>query len=274
MTQEHIHTDKSAIEQISKIVLAAAAPQVTGGVTNLIIPHDYKNVDITSLIEKAQPNPNRKTGTVILHAMDSFNEYVAEQGRDGITHIYADPDSRTLTAIFNDHAKEEKAGWRDHRALFTAEYSREFTVWMGANGKPMTQEDFAIFLEDNIADVVEPSGDTLLKVALTLQAKTEVNFSSSKRLDNGQVQLTYTENTQATASNDAIEIPREFSIGCRLFKNGEGYKIKARLKYRLGNGQVKFWYELDRPLNAVEAAFTLYVEKAKASKFPLLIGKP
>lgn len=274
MTQEHIHADQSTIETIGKIVVSASKPITTGGVTHLMVSNDYKQVNITDLIEKAQLHPNRKVGTTVLLSLDSFNEYVKEQGRDATTHIYADPDARTLTAVFNDHGKNADAGWRDQRAVYTAEYSREFKTWMENNCQPMTQEQFAIFLEDNIADVVEPSGDTLLKVALTLQAKTEVHFSSSKRLDNGQVQLTYTENTQATATGDAMEIPREFAIGCRLFKNGDGYKIKARLKYRLSAGSVKFWYELDRPLNAVEEDFASYVEKAKNEKFPLLIGKP
>jgi len=74
-----------------------------------------------------------------------------------------------------------------------ASVSREFSNWQSMHTKPMEQEQFAIYLEDNIADIVEPSGETLLQVALTLQTKTAVDFSSSKRLDNGQVQLTYTE---------------------------------------------------------------------------------
>ena len=53
------------------------------------------------------------------------------------------------------------------------------------------------------------------------------------------------------------------------------YKLRARLKYRLGNGKVKFWYELDRPLDAIEDAF-----KGKADEvqekcgYPLLYGVP
>ena len=87
-----------------------------------------------------------------------------------------------------------------------------------------------------------------------MQAKTEANFSSSRRLDNGQVQLAYTETIDARAGSGQIEIPREFSIGVRLFKNGTGYKLRARLKYRLGAGKVRFWYELDRPQQAIDNA--------------------
>ena len=51
-------------------------------------------------------------------------------------------------------------------------------------------------------------------------------------------------------ADGALTIPREFELGLRLFKNGEAYKLRARLKYRLASGAVKFWYELDRPERA------------------------
>jgi hypothetical protein len=50
--------------------------------------------------------------------------------------------------------------------------------------------------------------------------------------------------------------------------------VRARLKYRLGAGKVKFWYELDRAENAIEDAFKAYVEQARASGYQVLIGRP
>lgn len=273
--QEHLHIDASAIQQLGALSLAAASAQEIGGTTHLVIPENHRHIDLTGIIEKAGATPKRKQGTVQLGEISSFNVFVADQGAAANTYIYADPDARTLTAVLNDQAKAaDVAGWRDFRAVYTAALSREFATWIANNKKPMEQEEFAIYLEDNIADVCEPSGDTLLQVALSLQAKTEVQFSSHKRLDNGQVQLTYNEVTDARAGAGMIEIPREFSIGVRLFKNGEGYKLRARLKYRLAAGKVKFWYELDRPENAVEEAFEAYINQARENGFTVLIGKP
>ena len=42
---------------------------------------------------------------------------------------------------------------------------------------------------------------------------------------------------------------------------------------RINGGKVKFWYELDRPQNAIEDAFKAYVEQVRQSNFTLLIGK-
>ena len=274
---EYLQIDSSTFDRIGAMAKAAVAAQNVSGTHHLVLPDAHKHIDITDAVNKAQPNPRRKTGAIALTDIASFNQYVADQGNETTTYIYADPDKRTLTAVFNDHAfpADPLAGWRDFRAIYTAELSREFACWFANNKSTMEQESFAVFLEDNIADVVEPSGETLLAIALTLQAKTEVNFSTSRRLDNGQVQLAYTENIDARAGgNGSIEIPREFAIGCRLFKNGDGYKVRARLKYRLGAGKVKFWYELDRPENVIEDAFKAYIEKARETGFTVLIGKP
>jgi uncharacterized protein YfdQ (DUF2303 family) len=277
-TQEHLHVDQSVIDRIGELTTAAGAIQHQDNSFHLLVPAGFVHKDITDLVEKANPNPNRKHGVVALSDIESFNTYVTDQAGQGCSYIYADPEARTLTAVFNDHdtaaGPMTQPGWRDFRAVYAAELSREFNTWLRNNKQPKEQEEFAVFLEDNIADVMEPSGDTLLAIALTLQAKTEVNFNSSRRLDNGQVQITYTENIDARAGTGAIDIPREFSIGCRLFKNGDGYKVRARLKYRLGAGKVKFWYELDRPENVIEDAFKAYIEKARDTGITVLIGKP
>lgn len=267
--------DKGAINEVAVLAHAAEVVHGVGNSHYLVVPAGYSYKDITESVEKADNHPWRKRGSIMLADIESFNKLLADHGDKTATYVYADPEARTLTAVFNDHTiASSGAGWRDHRAVYTAELSREFSTWLRNNKQPKEQEDFAVFLEDNIADVVEPSGDVLLAIALTLQAKTEVNFNTSRRLDNGQVQITYTENIDARAGAGSIEIPREFAIGCRLFKNGDGYKVKARLKYRLGGGKVKFWYELDRPENVIEDAFTAYVEKAKEAGFTVLIGKP
>ena len=70
-----------------------------------------------------------------------------------------------------------------------------------------------------------------------------------------------------------MAIPKEFALGLRVFKNGDGYKLRARLKYRLGGGSIKFWYELDRPERVVEDAFAGYVDQVREnSGYVVLLG--
>ena len=261
--------------------LAAAAADVheNGDYMHAIVPQGYKLEDISKAVEKMQLVPNRKSGTVKLKDLASLITYCQDMNTANASaetgFIYADPDGRNITAVFND-LRAAVPGWRDHQATFKSEFTPEFNNWLSNNKQAKTQTEFAEFIEDNLADITEPDAQSLLEIATTIQAKTDINFSSAKRLQNGQVQLAYTETIDARAgANGAMEIPKEFALGLRLFKNGEGYKLKARLKYRLNGGSVKFWYELDRPERAIEDAFSGYVATLREkSGFQVLLGAP
>lgn len=257
------------------VALAAAASGVheSGDYMHAIVPKDFKLENISKAVEEMQDTPRRFRGTVALKDVASLLAYCADQAAHDTGYLYADPDKRSITAVFNDHRGVEP-GWRDHRAEFKAEYTPEFEKWLRNDKQPKSQGEFAEFIEDNFADIAEPGAQVLLDIATSLQAKTDINFSSAKRLQNGQVQLQYTEAINATAgANGALEIPKEFALGLRIFKNGGGYKLRARLKYRLNAGSVKFWYELDRPERAVEDAFNGYVEQVReASGYRVLVG--
>ena len=255
--------------------LAAAGTDVheSGNYMHAVVPKDFKLENISKAVEEMQDTPRRFRGTVTLKDVASLLAYCSDQNAHYIGYLYADPDKRSITAVFNDHRGVEP-GWRDHRAEFKAEYTPEFEKWMRNDKQPKTQGEFAEFIEDNFADITEPGAQVLLDIATTMQAKTDINFSSAKRLQNGQVQLQYTESINATAgANGALEIPKEFALGLRIFKNGGGYKLRARLKYRLNAGSVKFWYELDRPERAVEDAFAGYVDQVReGSEYQVLAG--
>lgn len=268
-------TASDTMQNVSAMIALAAVgsePHDIDGHHYLIVPPNYSVKDITDMVEKAQEKPNRLRGTVQVKDVASLLAYCADQTAQGDGYIYADPDKRTLTAVFNDQRGE--AGWRDHRCHYQAEYTPEFSKWLVNDKKQFDQTGFSEFIEDNFVDIAEPAAQMLLDVATTIQSKTDINFSSAKRLQNGQVQMQYTENIDARAGvNGALEIPKEFMLGLRIFKNGDGYKIKARLKYRLHAGQIKFWYELDRVERSIEDAFGGYISQVReASGYVVLMG--
>lgn len=261
---------------LTALATASAAPVDIDGHHFVMVPPNYTAKNITEEVEKAQDHPNRKRGTVQLKDIASLLTYAKDQCASDTGYFYADTDTRTVTAVFNDHRDLIMPGWRDHKASYKAEYTPEFKKWMDKNGTAMTQTEFAEFVEDNFADITEPAAQHMLDMATTIQAKTDINFGSAKRLDNGQVQLQYTETIDARAgANGALSIPKEFTLGLRIFKNGGGYKLKARLKYRLNAGAIKFWYELDRPERSIEDAFGGYVEVlTEQSGYQVLLGTP
>lgn len=265
--------DGETIERLQKLFGAALDVTDIDGTKHIIVPAGWNYTDLTEQVRMAQDAPHRAKGNVLLGDMPSFVLFCKQQRGGGLwpsARVYASVKHRSLSCVFNDHGPS-RPGWRDFSASYTVALSREFSKWIGQNGKPLDQAAFAEFVEENHADIVEPSGDMLMRIAMTLQAKTDVEFRSSKRLDNGQVQLTYVETIDARAGDGSLEIPREFAIGVRLFENGEGYKVKARLKYRLHSSTVKFWFELDRPEKAIEDAFAKYIEAAAEIGVPVLM---
>lgn len=265
-------------DQLANTLAATLKPIRVGETVHMPAPQGYTLHDLTKARDQREAFDVRKRGTAMLLDLASFVAYCQDQQSAGTGYIYADTNARSFTAVFNDYRCSELAGWRDHRAHYAAEFTPEFRRWLEHNGsgKAKGQTEFAEFIEDNFADLVPPFAQQLLDVATTIQAKTDINFSSAKRLHDGQVQLGYTEVIDAKAGADgALTIPREFELGLRIFKNGDGYKLRARLKYRLGGGAVKFWYELDRPERAIEDAFTGYIDKVRAeSGYSVLIGRP
>jgi uncharacterized protein YfdQ (DUF2303 family) len=278
-TQDREPIEALAIaDQLATSLAATMAPRTIGQTVWLPLPDGYTLHDMTERRDRREPLDVRKRGTAQLLDLPSFITYCKDQDKAAEGYIYANTDARSFTAVFNDYRDTDLPGWRDHRAHFAAAFTPEFRRWQEHNGpsKAKNQTEFAEFIEDNMADLVAPYAQQLLDVATTIQAKTDINFSSAKRLHDGQVQLAYTEVIDAKAGADgALTIPREFELGLRLFKNGEGYRLKARLKYRLGNGGVRFWYELDRPERAIEDAFAGYIATVQeASGYSVLIGSP
>lgn len=269
---------------VRDLTIAADNIKEAGKTTHVVLPPGYQAQDLTKAIETAQDHPNRKRGTVQLGNLPSLLAYMKDQGCQPCGYVYADPDARTITAVFND-AKGDNPGWRDHRAVFTALLTPEAKRWIDKNGHVFGQTEFAEFIEDNMADLQGEDAQKLLTVATTIAAATGINFSSAKRLQDGQTQLVYSETISATAGSDgALAIPKTFTLGLRLFKNGEGYKLTARLKYRLHSGAVKFFYELERHENAIDDAFSDYIEQVRNAKdgegesalplgYTVLIGK-
>lgn len=273
MTADIIEHSPATAELVRDLTSAGLEVKEIHGTHHLVLPQNFKHIELTEAIEKAQNVPERKRGTLVLADVPSLLQYCADQGAADGGYVYADMDGRSITAVFNDN--RHNPGWRDHRATFKAEYTPEFHKWLNNDKQHKGQSEFAEFIEDNFADLQGDDAQNLLTVATTMQAKTGINFSSAKRLQDGQTQLVYSETINATAgASGTLQIPQTFTLGLRIFKNGDGFKLTARLKYRLAGGAVKFWYELDRPERAVEVAFAEYVATVREkSGYTVLLGK-
>lgn len=253
--------DKEAIEALIAIGEAATVRTLKNIDRDenpfLVIRSDYKVEDL----EKYLPNPTRKRGSFVLEDTSSFIAYVKRHKNDD-TGLYATFKEAgglripSFVAVFDEHSKSSKqANWRQHKATYDCQLSEEWKIWIRSNKSQVDQTTFAQFIEDNLPDIIRPDGASLMEVAKTLEAKKDVSFKSGIRLENGDVQFQYSEDTTGRAGNGTMEIPSEFVIGIPIVFNGPVVEIKARLRYRIPNGALTFRYDLVRPHKAIEEAF-------------------
>lgn len=226
-------------------------------------------------LELHLPAPRRKLGDVSLNDAESFARYVTKHAEDSATELYADVTRQSIIALLNDH-NVHGPGWGDHRATLELRQTPQWQIWTKADGAMLAQVAFAELVEDNLPDIVDPDGATLLELSQSFQARTNVRFESAKRLQGGDRQLVYTEDVTATAgAKGDITIPATFTLGISPFEVGEAYSVVARLRYRITDGRLTLGYRLDRPADVLRSAFRDVVTEVQSrTGIDVLYGNP
>lgn len=208
------------------------------GTPIVVVPPNYQVIEKNNL----RTRPVRIEQNVTLHTADSLLEYIKQFG-DESSMIFCDERTAKFTVIFDYHGSIPN--WCSHIANYTSPTSREWDTWSAADGKKMSQEDFALFIERNAKEIQDPNAADMLEIAMTLQTKKDVKFKSGIRLNNGQVDFSYTENIDGTAGhNGQLKIPDTITLGVRVFQGGDGYQLQAKLRYRITEGKLSIWYDL------------------------------
>lgn len=263
------------VQPIIDIAQSAAEPQQLelGGYYTVVVGGMVKTFDLTG--DQYRPFPQRKVGTVTVRDVDSFDQYWLKHS-DESSEIYADRESRTITGVLDAHS-DDSARWQQHRLKLELKYSEAFRAWLGADGKPMDQEQFAEFLEDNRADIHNPPAAEMLEIATSLQASTKAEFQSGIVLSNGQRKLSWVESTSAQAGTRGdLTIPTEIELAVQVFDGARvADRLTARFRYRINAGKLSLHYKLDRPADVVKSAFDgVVVDVAAACATNVLRGTP
>ncbi len=246
-------TPQNLAETIRDIVASDAMHDELDGHRFAIIPPGYKVEDL----HRFQGEPARKSGCVMLSDVESFIAYVMHHGAEPTT-IYGNDEKLAFVAVLNEHGVV-RAGWRDHVAWLQLRFSTQWKRWHAGSGKPFTQQEFANHIEDCIPDIVEPAGTVLMDVTRSLSATKRVSYQSGVRLENGDMQLSYIEETDANVKGQ-VTIPTMFKLGIPVVVGGIVYAIDVRFRYRIQDAKLALYYDLIRPDRIVE---DVYAENAK-----------
>jgi uncharacterized protein YfdQ (DUF2303 family) len=261
----------AALGEIRKSPLPDGKPFV-------IVPEGYALETIDQVFEA----PVRATGVVKLRDANSFVTYFNRQKRTE-SLVYASLDPAKILGVIDDHHSYEEAlgvddstkgaNWRGYRVEFSVPASREWKTWTGKDRQPMTQLELAELIEDNLPDIINPDGSTMLSVALNFEASKEGNFVSATRLQDGSTNFVWKEDVNATGNK--IAMPSQITLSIPVFENGSPYSIDARIKYRVQNGTLKIWYELVRPHKVLEVAFrAIWSQIEEQTTTKILLGSP
>lgn len=220
--------------------------------------------------------PPRRSGTVKLNDDASFLEYWNRQADDA-SYIYGSLQPAQFVAVLNDHTADQP-DWRDHRAILTLTHSKEWDTWLSMNRKPFDgNEAFAMWLEDNLVDIINPDPAKFMDIALNFKVQQGQNFAKAVNLDNGMIDLTYANTVEASAGAAKVQIPGTFTILIPVWSglDAQPYEVTARFRFTLSGGLLKIRYELIRPHKTVEKAFKDCLAKIEESaKTKVLFGTP
>lgn len=251
--------------------------QADGSVALIDLTTSAHLAQMDALAKREGEDPARKTGSVLLTEHASFSEYVKDHADEFATSLYGDRRAGRIIAVLNGHDRgQEGAGWGDHRATLQLTLTEAWTAWVAASGKLVGQEEFAEFLEDQRLNVVAPDAATLLEIVTTIQAKTAVAFKSAIRLDDGQVQIGYEENTETTAGQaGTMTVPSEITLALTPYEGMQPFQVTARLRTRVRDGRLSIGVVLDQPEDVLRAAFNqVVVEVEVATEHTVLHGTP
>lgn len=229
--------------------------------TNIPAVMCHHEFSIKSL-EEFQARPARIRQQLSVSSAQSLIDYVNKFKIAG-TVIFSNLDKLTIKAIFDYHVQADQPRWGDHVVSYTCPHSKDWKAWTGKDKTAMNQIEFGHFLENQIHCVAsenEVSGAELLAMVLAFEETRQSEFKSVQRLQDGTMAFNYT--NEKTGGGKA-RLPEEITLGIQPFHNGDYYKIKARIRYRIKDGELKLWYELINPEKVIEDAFNTTLETLK-----------
>jgi hypothetical protein len=227
-------------------VLLAAGKAMSGQILELnrndrdwlVVPKDHEVREVTT----PRATPLFLTQQVSVDNVASLAEYVklfspAEAPTAvAFARITAreeeDPDDE-IRVILDYHAAPTQPSFNRHVVTMTLRTTARWDEWADIEGVYKNQLDFAQFIETHMYDIGAPNGAVLHEMVLKFEAMKAVAFKAHHRLEDGSVQLQYTEDVQGSAQDKAMKIPNTLALMLTPFAGMPPRQIEAKLRYRV-----------------------------------------
>jgi len=218
-------------------------------------------VSVAGELAKWRTAPECRQGQAVVTTLSSFIA-LAVRHKDAHSAIFARtlwPDP-ALTAVIDYHQTDGAARYGKHRVHYAFPLTEEFKRWVASENKPMSQKEFAEFIEDNIMDLsvaMEAEAKTyedqfrtkfavptdLIALSRGLEVNVGASIKNQVRLQSGEMSVRF-DTTHTGADGQPLVIPGLFMLSLRAFIDGSEVRIPARLRYRPKDGGVVWFYQL------------------------------
>lgn len=184
---------------------------------------------------------------------ESFGEYVNRFKNGGAVLLTGDRDAGEFRAILDYHEGRDKPKWGNHSAKLELRYSDEWAAWTRIPAQ-IGQVQFAEFIEDWMHTIAAPDGATLQGLVTRFHALKETTFKSSITLANGDVNLTYIEDSER-GTEAGSKFPTELTLVMPIYEGQLPIQVDARIRYRINGGKLTFQIAIVRKSEIVRKAF-------------------
>lgn len=227
-------------------------------------------LSLKDLFEEHRIRPARKSGTAKGLTLASFIDLAIRHKTENSV-VFADTTwtKPSFTAVIDYHEAGVlgEPAFGKHRVHYAFPLSEEWQAWISQNGKPMSQGDFAAFIEDRIAELSSPLdperaqierdfGTTcatpaeLIRLSRGLQVNVDAKVKRAINLQTGEAQIEF-EETHKDADGKPIKVPGMFVLNVAPFFMGEKTRVPVRLRYRVSGDKISWYYQIYRPDQAI-----------------------
>lgn len=269
-------------EAVREIVDALARPtlhELGEDHAVMALPPEHRIEDVRKFL----PPPNRPQQKVQLTTVESFVGYV-NRYRSASTAVFADETVGKFEAVLDYHRAVVKVldiepqdpvvlsvtessverGHQDHLASYDAPHSVEWREWVARDGQWMNQQDFALFVESRLLDIVTPAPADLMQLALELQIHKAAEFRSEQVLLSGQTRFRYEETISGSSRGGELQIPKAFTISIPVFMGEKPETIELLFRFRLQEAKLSLSFQVQRKAQIVAAAAQRVSEAIRA----------
>lgn len=291
----------SAMRDLHGVQTIAVADRTRTGHV-LAVPRGVQIQSIKPLLDEYLDKPERRKGTATLTTLDSFIDHTKRfKDADSIVYAQRDETKPGLISVLDYHKQgpdNQDARFGGHRGVYRFPLSEQWQAWAEVDDKPLTQKDFAEFLEERILDILPPPIDgraeggaltldllntlggeiagpsRLLEVARGLKMQEQSEVTNAQNLASGETEIVF-RTTHTNESGQPLKVPNLFLVGMPVFDGDAAYKMPIRLRYRRHGPAMTWIIKRYRPELVFFDAFDQAAKRVAAeAELPVLTGTP